>query len=192
MGVTISRRVVAAAVSAASVLVLVACGSQPAAPAESDLPAPELPAKASPELRTLVRQANQLLDGGTDAFEARLERLRGLPVVVNQWASWCGPCRFEFPFFQHLARKYASRVAFLGVNTEDSRGDAADFLREYPVPYPHYYDKDASVARLFGGGRAWPTTAFYNADGKLVQTHLGAYASQAKLDEDLRRYALRG
>jgi hypothetical protein len=60
------------------------------------------------------------------------------------------------------------------------------------VPFPHYYDKDASVARIFGGGRAWPTTAFYDAKGELVKTHLGGYASEAKLDEDIRRYALRG
>lgn len=42
-----------------------------------------------------------------EAFKARLEALRGHPVVVNQWASWCGPCRYEFPFFQKLAGRYA-------------------------------------------------------------------------------------
>lgn len=156
------------------------------------MPVVRLDAKSGPELRKLVRQANQLLDGGPDAFNARLAELRGHPVVVNQWASWCGPCRFEFPFFQRLAGKYAGRVAFLGVNSQDARGDAEAFLREFPVPFPHYYDKDASVARVFGGGRAWPTTAYYTADGELAQTHLGAYATQAKLDEDLSRYALRG
>lgn len=168
-----------------------ACGTD-ASPAPSAGPAPKLPASASPELRALERQANQLLDGGTDAFKGRLQELRGDPIVVNQWASWCGPCRAEFPFFQRLAAKYAGRVAFLGVNSQDSRGDAQDFLREFPVPYPHYYDKDASVARVFGGGRAWPTTAFYNAEGKLTDSHLGAYSSQSDLDEDIRRYALDG
>ena len=166
------------------------CGADPA-PA----PAPQATvdmAKLPPPLRTLARQEGRLLDGGSDAFEARLKRLRGYPVVVNQWASWCGPCRFEFPFFQRLAAKYQGRVAFLGVNAQDSRGDAEDFLSEYRVPFPHYYDEDASVARLFGGGRAWPTTAFYDRHGELVQTHLGAYATEAKLDADIRRYALGG
>lgn len=41
------------------------------------------------------------------------------------------------------------------------RGDAAAFLKEFPVPFPHFYDNDAGIARVFGGGRAWPTTAFY-------------------------------
>lgn len=177
---------------ALSVLAAAGCGSEPSPVVEGAPPPADRGAKLPPELRGLERQAGQLLDGGKDAFEARVADLRGHPVVVNQWASWCGPCRFEFPFFQRLAAKYAGRVAFLGVNSQDSKGDAEDFLREFPVPFPHYYDKDTSVARVFGGGRAWPTTAFYDKDGKVVKTHLGAYASEAKLEEDIRRYALGG
>ena len=175
-----------------SLLAAAGCGSEPSPSALSDLPHRDRTAKLPAELRALERQAGQLLDGGTDAFEAHVAKLRGHPVVVNQWASWCGPCRYEFPFFQRLAAKYAGRVAFLGVNSQDSRGDAEAFLREFPVPFPHYYDKDTSIARLFGGGRAWPTTAFYDKAGEVVETHLGAYASEAKLDEDIRRYALGG
>jgi thiol-disulfide isomerase/thioredoxin len=121
-----------------------------------------------------------------------LAELRGYPVVVNQWASWCGPCRAELPFFERQARKHRGRVAFLGVDSQDSRAEAAQFLKELPVPFPHYFDEDASVARVFGGGRAWPTTAFYTAEGKLSFIHQGAYATEAKLEEDLRRYALDG
>jgi cytochrome c biogenesis protein CcmG/thiol:disulfide interchange protein DsbE len=121
-----------------------------------------------------------------------MRHLRGSPVVVNQWASWCGPCRSEFPFFQHLARRYQGRVAFLGVDSKDSRSDAEAFLKQFPVPYPHYYDEDASIARLFGGGRAWPTTAFFHPSGKLEYVHVGAYPSEEGLDADIRRYALGG
>jgi thiol-disulfide isomerase/thioredoxin len=172
---------------------LAACGNETAEPQVSEPPAAAgEPTRLPPELEALRAQANRLLDGGPGAFDRRLRELRGHPVVVNQWASWCGPCRFEFPFFQRLARKYEGRVAFLGVDSQDARGDAEDFLRELPLPFPSYYDKDASIARLFRGGRAWPTTAFYDAAGKLTKTHLGAYASEAKLDEDIRRYALGG
>lgn len=136
--------------------------------------------------------ADTLIDGGPAAFKARLARLKGTPVVVNQWASWCGPCRYEFPFFAHLAKRYDGRVAFLGVNSQDVRGDAAAFLEKLPAPYPHYDDKDASIARTFGGGRSWPTTAFFAASGKLTFTHIGSYATAAKLDEDITRYALHG
>lgn len=178
--------------AALALVVLAGCGSEPSPSVQGSPPARDAATKLPPELRALEREASRLLDGGTDAFEARLTKLRGYPVVVNRWASWCGPCRFEFPFFQRLAAKYAGRVAFLGVNSQDSRADAEAFLREFPVPFRHYYDKDATVARLFGGGRAWPTTAFYNAAGELVKTHLGAYATEAKLDEDIGRYALNG
>lgn len=138
----------------------------------------------------LHAHAGELIEGGKDSFKAELAVLKGTPVVVNQWASWCGPCKFEFPFFAKLASRFAGKVAFLGVNSQDSRGSAVDFLRQNPVPYPHFYDHDASVAREFEGGRAWPTTAFYDARGKLANTHVGAYASQAKLDGDIRKYAL--
>ena len=191
MGIRVSSHA-AAAVGIACGLVLAGCGSEPSPAPRNDAPPAKLPAGTSSGIRELHQQANRLLDGGSDAFEARLEELRGDPIVVNQWASWCGPCRSEFPFFQRLAQKYSGRVAFLGVNSQDARGDAEAFLREFPVPFPHYYDKDASVARLFEGGRAWPTTAFYNAAGELTQTHLGAYADQATLDADIRRYAIDG
>ena len=146
----------------------------------------------SDALPALRRQANQLLPGGPDAFRARLAALRGHPVVVNQWASWCGPCQYEFPFFAHLARRYDGRVAFLGVNSKDSNNAAQKFLARYPVPFPHFEDVDGRVARVFRDGRAFPTTAFYDARGRLVMTHAGAYSSEAKLDADIRRYSLNG
>ncbi len=138
----------------------------------------------------LATQQNDLLGGGKEAFEEQLRRLRGHPVVVNQWASWCGPCRAEFPFFRDSARKFNGRVAFLGVNSRDGRGAAESFLEKFPVPFPHYFDPDGSIARVFRGGRAWPTTAFYTRNGKLNFTHQGAYPSQARLEDDIERYAL--
>lgn len=134
----------------------------------------------------------ELRDGGTEAFKRELERLRGKPVVVNQWASWCGPCRAEFPYFQPLAERYRGRVAFLGVNSQDSRDEAREFLSEYPTPFPHFDDPDAKIARTFRGGRAWPTTAYYDADGELNSTHQGQYRTQEDLDRDVRRYAIDG
>ena len=68
---------------------------------------------APPQLAEIRGQANQLLDGGKDAFDQRIEALQGTPIVVNDWASWCGPCRFEFPFLQSQAAKHATEIAFL-------------------------------------------------------------------------------
>ena len=106
--------------------------------------------------------------------------------------SWCDPCRKELPWFANLARRYEGRVAFLGVDSLDERSATLAFLREYPTPFPHFFDPDGEVARVFFGGRAFPTTAFYTADGKLATTHQGVYPSETALDGDIRRYALGG
>lgn len=64
-------------------------------------------------LAELYTEANKLLPGGKDAFEKRVGEL-GYPVVANVWASWCAPCRFEFPMFQEMSAKFGKKVAFLG------------------------------------------------------------------------------
>jgi cytochrome c biogenesis protein CcmG/thiol:disulfide interchange protein DsbE len=145
---------------------------------------------APPQLAAIRSQANELLDGGTEAFDARLEQLRGTPVVVNKWASWCGPCRFEFPWFQSLAEKRGGQIAFLGVNSNDSSGAAKQFLGELPLPYPSYSDPDLNIAQELGGPpQAFPATAFYDRSGKLVYTHIGQYQDEAALIAEVDQYA---
>jgi cytochrome c biogenesis protein CcmG, thiol:disulfide interchange protein DsbE len=147
-------------------------------------------AGAPPQLAAIRSQANQLLEGGSDAFDARLEQLRGIPVVVNKWASWCGPCRFEFPWFQSLAEKRGAQIAFLGVNSNDSSGSAETFLTELPLPYPSYDDSNLDIAQELGGPpQAMPATAFYDRTGKLAYTHVGQYQDESDLIADVNRYA---
>jgi hypothetical protein len=74
----------------------------------------------------------------------------------------------------------------------DARADALKFIREFPVAFPHYFDPEGSIAHVFRGGRSFPTTAFYDAAGTLAYVHEGAYATQARLESDIRRYALNG
>jgi thiol-disulfide isomerase/thioredoxin len=183
---TSGRYLLAAAVAGAAVLA-VGCGDDQGAAIQSG-PAPT----GRDALPSLRRQAGELLGGGEQAFRARMAGLRGHPVVVNQWASWCGPCRYEFPFFARLARRYEGRVAFLGVNSKDNTDAARSFIKRYPVPFPHFSDPDGKIARVFRGGRAFPTTAYYATNGTLAYTHVGAYANEANLDADIRRYALHG
>jgi thiol-disulfide isomerase/thioredoxin len=178
----------------AAVALLAGCGS--ASSPRSQAPPTAAVARtlhaSPPALAALQRQSNRLLDGGAAAFRARLATLRGHPVVVNKWASWCGPCRAEFPFFQRLSVELGRGVAFVGVNSNDNGGDAARFLRRYPVSYPSYSDPDQKVARVFGATLAFPSTAFYDARGRLSFVHQGGYATEAKLREDIRRYAVAG
>jgi thiol-disulfide isomerase/thioredoxin len=140
-------------------------------------------------LGSLYDQANRLLPGGVDAFERRLTDLRGHPAVVNKWASWCGPCREEFPWFQRLSAKLGKRVAFIGVDSDDSSAAARTFLEEFPVPYPSYADPDQDIARAIKASVGFPGTAFYDRSGKLVYVRQGQYPSEAALAADIRRYA---
>ena len=181
---TAVRRSLAAALAAT--LTLAGCGgddteSRPYDPADlKGAPAP---------IAKLHRQANQLLDGGANAFRARLADLKGHPVVVNKWASWCPPCRAEFPFFQSQAVRLAKRVAFIGVDSNDNDSDAREFLEDFPVPYPSYKDPSLEVAQVFKGQLAFPTTAFYDSKGELAYVKQGGYADEKDLVEDIERYA---
>jgi cytochrome c biogenesis protein CcmG, thiol:disulfide interchange protein DsbE len=148
-------------------------------------------AGAPAPLADLHRQGNRLLGGGVNAYEKRIAKLRGYPIVVNVWASWCGPCRFEFPTLQRLSAEYGKRVAFLGVDTQDSDDAARTFLREAPVPYPSYTDPDEEIAERIGATLGLPNTAFYDRHGKLVHLKQGPYREPAELRAAIERCALR-
>lgn len=149
-------------------------------------------AGSPPPLAALHRQADQLLGGGQDAYEGHLAGLHGYPTVVNFWASWCGPCRFEFPLFQKAAAADGRRVAFLGVDVQDSDDAASTFLAEAPVPYPSYTDPDKTIADGVGATLGLPDTAFYDRSGKLIYLKQGPYHDLAELRADIARRAIRG
>ena len=140
-------------------------------------------------LAALHAQSSQLLGGGVDAFAARLRALRGYPVVVNKWGSWCAPCRAEFPALQRQSVAKGKRVAFLGVDGQDNDDNARKFLEQFPVAYPSYVDGDLSIARSFGSVQGFPSTVFYDRKGKLAYVKQGSYSSEAALARDIRRYA---
>jgi cytochrome c biogenesis protein CcmG/thiol:disulfide interchange protein DsbE len=169
-------------------LVLGACGGDDGAASEA--PDYEVALRdAPPRLAALYEQAGELLGGGPEAFEARLRELRGYPVVVNKWASWCGPCRAEFPYFQSQSARHGTEIAFLGVNSNDGEESAADFLAELPVPYPSFLDPKLEIAALFDAATEFPSTAFYDSGGRLVHVRRGTYASEEELAADIERYA---
>ncbi len=149
-------------------------------------------AGSPPPLAALHEQANELLPGEVDAYEERIAALKGYPVVVNVWASWCGPCRYEFPLLQELSARYGKRVAFLGVDSEDDADAAKTFLSEEPVPYPSYSDPGKEILDSLGGRGGLPDTAFYDREGELVYLKQGPYSEDAELEADVRRYALEG
>ena len=145
---------------------------------------------APPELAAIREQANSLLGGGVDGFGARLDELHGLPVVVNNWASWCVPCRQEFPLFQQQASRRGGEIAFLGVDSDDNDDAATTFLGELPLPYPSYSDPDNEIKKeFFDSPVGIPNTAFYDSGGERVYVHQGPYSSADQLAAEIDRYA---
>jgi len=172
-------------------LVVTGCGgSEPKSAAPSQAATKRSLAGAPPKLSALHKQANQLLGGKKSDFEARMAELRGYPVVVNKWASWCGPCRGEFPAFQKAALQLGKRVAFLGLDGNDPDSSARKFLKSFPVTYPSYRDPAEKIGPSIQAGIAYPTTVFFDRKGKLVYSHPGPYKTAADLIADIKRYSL--
>lgn len=139
-------------------------------------------------LASLHEQSNRLLRGGRAEFAERLRELRGHPVVINKWASWCGPCRAEFPIFQDLATEHGRDIAFLGVDARDKRPAAERFLSRYPLPFPSYEDPDEAIARAIKAPANFPVTLFLDAEGEPVFIHQGGYRTRDELAADIDAY----
>ena len=186
------RALSAATLALLACLALAACGGSPGGGEGGTAPNyTKALAGSPPPLAALYSHPDKLIPGGSSALEAEISRLSGYPVVANLWASWCGPCRYEFPYFQGASAQIGKKVAFLGVNTDDSDDAAATFLREEPLPYPSVTDPDKEVWNDLGLV-GLPSTAFYGRDGKLVYLKQGPYSSQADLVADIKHYALGG
>lgn len=171
-------------------LAFAACGS-----ADSTSPAPDYSAaigNAPPPLAKLYANGDAVIGGGEQAYDATIAAVSGHPVVVNNWASWCMPCREEFPYFQRQAAEHLDEVAFLGVDSEDTESAAETFLKDNPLPYPSI---EAPGKGDFGEWVdtalvGYPNTLFYDRDGELVYTHQGPYSSEDDLAADIDKYAL--
>jgi cytochrome c biogenesis protein CcmG, thiol:disulfide interchange protein DsbE len=189
------RRALLFAAAAAAVATMIAIGlteREQVRPSSAGSLAVATPTQGGPRrvpdvIRANLREGNRVVDG---RLQDRLAALKGVPVVVNQWASWCPPCRAELPLFKQLADRYRTQVAFVGLNSRDERAAAERFLREFPVQYPSVFDGEAEQARSIGAGTSWPTTVFYDAAGDVRLIHRGGYATVDALDADIRAYAL--
>ena len=103
-----------------------------------------------------------------------LGELRGKPVVINFWASWCPPCREEAPLLEHTWRVYKGRgVAFIGVDIQDKKEDALAYIREFDITYPNGPDPTGEISIDYGVS-GLPVTFFVSRDGKIIRRWVGA------------------
>lgn len=105
-----------------------------------------------------------------------LSAYSGQPVVVNFWASWCGPCAAEVPELIDVAANYDGEVELLGVNLQDTATNARSFERDQQVTYPSLFDRGAAIAAAFGGiaPEALPSTILIDGEGRVAVRLFGA------------------
>ena len=123
----------------------------------------------------------ETLDGGS----IRLSDLRGRPVVLNFWASWCTPCRDEFPMFRSALASSKGKFAMVGVDTGDLRGDARRFAQQQHANWPSGFDDGSTVARGYGVDPL-PQTFFIDADGT-IRSHVIRGLTRPEFVRELRK-----
>lgn len=146
---------------------------------------------ASPPTPAISQPASGI-DGSTSALLARVRSLRGEPIVVTVWASWCQPCRRQAGLIARAAERYGQHVAFLGVAAGDTRSAAASFLRTHPLGFPTYMSTLDLRPLLPHALAGIPVTLYLGPDGKPVAKHDGEYVSFASLAHDIDAFSLHG
>ncbi|WNG46682.1 redoxin domain-containing protein [Archangium minus] len=109
------------------------------------------------------------LDSG---MRVSLEQFKGRPVVINFWASWCGPCKMEHPVLEWGAREFGSQAQFLGFIFEDTEDNARQFLLQLGASFPQLVDPGSQVAVDYGVAGV-PETYFIDAQGVIRGKHVG-------------------
>lgn len=154
-------------------LALTGCGRDPAAlhgsdqvgvtvlPVDQRVPMPEV--------------AGTTIDGE----QMTLSQLRGMPVVLNAWASWCEPCRAELPLLAEAARKYDGKVRFLGIDVTDESAAAKELVAKTGITYPSLVDTDGAILASLPGvpPKAVPSTLILDSQGRIAVRVIGDIAA---------------
>ena len=128
------------------------------------LPALAGPAGGPAPAFTLASRAGQ---------DVSLAQYKGQVVMLNFWASWCGPCRQEMPLLESIYRKYGKMgFTMIGVNVEPDSNAANEWLKATPVSFPILYDRDSKVSKLYDVA-GMPSTVIIDRTGKLRVLHRG-------------------
>ncbi|MBQ8509115.1 MAG: TlpA family protein disulfide reductase [Clostridia bacterium] len=116
-----------------------------------------------------------------DGNEVKLSDFEGKPVILNFWATWCGPCTSELPHFNEAYAEYADEVAFLMINLTDGSRETIDGVKEFiadnEYTFPVYYDTTLSAASTYGA-YSIPLTVLVDADGMLLGGQVGALSAE--------------
>ena len=176
---------------------LVPAGSDASAAAEPGMSNAEMAAEANATTTLNGKTAPNFTLEDLSGKKVSLASYRGRPLVVDFWATWCGPCKVEIPWFEKLHDQYASQgLEILGVSADDldtddpaklftEKRDISDFATKMHMNYPVLYDAD-SIANQYGGLDALPTTFFIDRNGKVVASTVGLVPRDV-IEADIRK-----
>jgi thiol-disulfide isomerase/thioredoxin len=132
------------------------------------------PAGATPgevETGAILREATMQ---GLSGPSRKLSEFRGKPLIINVWASWCGPCRAEMGSLERLSRRYGGKqFNIIGVSTDDYADAAAAFLRQAKVTFDNYHDRNLQLEAMLGASTI-PLTVLVDAQGRVVKKVRGS------------------
>ena len=140
--------------------------------------------ETSPSSKLLPAPAWQLQD--VDGKTVRSSDFKGKVVILDFWATWCGPCRMELPGFVELQKKYEKQgLAVIGVSVDQiSPGEVKKFAQQSGVNYPVML-ADAKAIQDFGGIEAIPTTFVIDREGRIVKQHLG-FTEKEEFEKEIK------
>jgi peroxiredoxin len=137
----------------------------------------------------VVAPAFQL--GSSSGSALKLADLKGQVVLLNFWASWCGPCRQEMPLLDQMYRKYkAAGVTLVGINVEPNSSDALNWLKSTPVTFPILFDTDSKVSKLYEVA-GMPSTVIVDRKGTIRFVHRGYMPGEESEYQDQIRALMR-
>ncbi len=136
--------------------------------------------------RYCVDDVNKPRPAEYDEITLKLSELKGTPVVLNFWASWCTTCKEEQPLLESAWRHYKGKVMFIGLSHLDQDKNARAWLQCYDVTYPNALDKGGKVYNAYHV-QGVPETFFIDADGNIVDYYVGAIPSAAILDQRIQK-----
>lgn len=129
-----------------------------------------IPSDAKITQSTFPIQSFELVD--LEGERTAIDEYFGQPIVINFFATWCGPCEAEMPMFEEYANQLQGEVAFIGINLGESSEDVSAFVTRIGVTFGVYLDSDNQIGRQFLV-RGLPTTLFIDRDGVLAAKHIG-------------------
>jgi thiol-disulfide isomerase/thioredoxin len=165
-----NRKLLVVAIVVISFFTFTACNKK-----TEEKPANNQPQKfeTEPVQQASGKAADFTLKSAKGGMDIKLADYKGKVVIIDFWATWCGPCRRGVPDLVSLQEKYGNEVVIIGISVDtDTKGDVPGFMSEYKINYPIAY-ADQAVVQNYGGVEAIPTSFIIDKEGNIVDKHVG-------------------